>query len=66
MRSEESGICDGVFEGSAGVHIVSENSLAESGIRNIFLSLHNCMCVFISRSVYVRHLVLRRNEQDLE
>ena len=38
ILSEESGICDRFLEGSASVRLVSENSVAESGIRDGFLS----------------------------
>ena len=34
IRIEEAVICDGVFEGSEIVHLVSVNIVAESGIRD--------------------------------
>ena len=40
MRSEESGIYDGVFEGSAIVRIVSKNTVEDSGIKDGFFSSH--------------------------
>ena len=41
MRSEESGICDGIFEGSAILRLVSENIVVESVIRDGFLNLRD-------------------------
>ena len=45
-RIEESVICDEVFEGIVSVRIVSETSVAESVIRDRFLSSCNFLCVF--------------------
>ena len=41
MRSEESIICDRVFEGSAILCLVSENIVVESVIRDGFLNLRD-------------------------
>ena len=41
IRSEESGICDGIFEGSAILRLVSENIVVESVIRDGFLNLRD-------------------------
>ena len=47
IRIEESVICDGVFEGSEIVHLVSVNIVADSGIRDEFLNYRNLLCIFI-------------------
>ena len=51
------------------VHLASENSLAESGIRDrvfINFSLGKFLFIFCIRSKYVHHLVLKIKERNLE
>ena len=55
MRSEESIICDRVFEGSAILCLVSENIVAESGIMDGF-SIRAISCVLFVR-VRVRFMI---------
>ena len=58
MQSEESGICDGVFEGSVIVYLVVKKIVVESGIRDGFLNLCDFLCFFVRVrvKVYLMHV----------
>ena len=46
MRSEESGNCDGIFEGSLIVHLVRNNVVVNSGIRDGVFLFVKCLVHF--------------------
>ena len=46
MRSKESGNCDGIFEGSVIVHLVRNNVVVNSGIRDGVFLFVKCLVHF--------------------
>ena len=47
IQSEESEICDGVFEGSVIVRLVNKSTVIESGIRDVFFELTRYIVRFL-------------------
>ena len=48
MQTEESYICDGIFEESVIVRLVNKSTVVESGIRDVFIYSRDILCIFNS------------------